>query len=245
MKHFNPSETDFADPARWCQALQEAAADFQVSLSAHQLNRFLVYYRELKFWNSRVNLIASAESARDIFVKHFLDSLTLIPFLPVTDGKLIDIGTGGGFPGIPLKIALENLNVTLVEASRKKVSFLKSLRRLLRLTDVQILQERVECLIGDESFRNRFDIVVSRAALKLPDYLRFGQELVSSRGVIIAMKGANYRAELKDVRGYLENHGLFLSEVRSLTLPGTGDFRAILIFGTTPPPSFLSRESME
>jgi len=189
-----------------------------------------LYYEELKFWNSRVNLISSSESAADIFIKHFLDSLTLIPFIPLPDSSLLDIGTGGGFPGIPLKIALNSLNVTLLEASRKKVSFLKSLNRLLNLNKIQVLQERVECLLQKEQYRNRFDIVVSRAALKLPEYLRFGKELVTPDGLIIAMKGVNYQLELDEVQENIEDWGLFLAEVHSLTLPLTGEFRAILMF---------------
>jgi len=189
-----------------------------------------LYYEELKFWNSRVNLISSSESAADIFIKHFLDSLTLIPFIPLPDSSLLDIGTGGGFPGIPLKIALNSLNVTLLEASRKKVSFLKSLNRLLNLNKIQVLQERVECLLQKEQYRNRFDIVVSRAALKLPEYLRFGKELVTPDGLIIAMKGVNYQLELDEVQENIEDWGIFLAEVHSLTLPLTGDFRVIMIF---------------
>jgi len=229
LNNFDTSEIN-DEPARLSQRLQESVADFHVHLSDQQLNSFLLYYQELKLWNSRVNLISSSESATDIFIKHFLDSLTLIPFITVPDGRLLDIGTGGGFPGIPLKIALKSLNVTLVEASRKKVSFLKSMNRLLKLNDIQVLQERVECRLHKEQYRNRVDIVVSRAALKLPEYLRFGKELVSSHGVIIAMKGAKDQLELDEIQEHLDNMGLSLAEVHSLTLPLTGEFRAILMF---------------
>jgi len=229
LKNFDTSEIN-SGPARLNKLLQEAVADFNVLLSDQQSKNFLLYYEELKFWNSRVNLISSSESAADIFIKHFLDSLTLIPFIPLPDSSLLDIGTGGGFPGIPLKIALNSLNVTLLEASRKKVSFLKSLNRLLNLNKIQVLQERVECLLQKEQYRNRFDIVVSRAALKLPEYLRFGKELVTPDGLIIAMKGVNYQLELDEVQENIEDWGLFLAEVHSLTLPLTGEFRAILMF---------------
>jgi len=229
LKNFDTSEIN-SGPARLNKLLQEAVADFNVLLSDQQSKNFLLYYEELKFWNSRVNLISSSESAADIFIKHFLDSLTLIPFIPLPDSSLLDIGTGGGFPGIPLKIALNSLNVTLLEASRKKVSFLKSLNRLLNLNKIQVLQERVECLLQKEQYRNRFDIVVSRAALKLPEYLRFGKELVTPDGLIIAMKGVNYQLELDEVQENIEDWGIFLAEVHSLTLPLTGDFRVIMIF---------------
>jgi len=229
LKNFDTSEIN-SGSARLNKLLQEAVADFNVLLSDQQSKNFLLYYEELKFWNSRINLISSSESAADIFIKHFLDSLTLIPFIPLPDSSLLDIGTGGGFPGIPLKIALNSLNVTLLEASRKKVSFLKSLNRLLNLNKIQVLQERVECLLQKEQYRNRFDIVVSRAALKLPEYLRFGKELVTPDGLIIAMKGVNYQLELDEVQENIEDWGIFLAEVHSLTLPLTGDFRVIMIF---------------
>ncbi|OPY85634.1 MAG: Ribosomal RNA small subunit methyltransferase G [Syntrophus sp. PtaU1.Bin208] len=209
--------------------LRESAADFGVFLSEEQLNCFRLYYRELNFWNARFNLVASTESA-EVFVKHFLDSLTLVPCLPAADGRLLDIGTGGGFPGIPLKISLPSLKVTLLEASRKKVSFLKSLCRILKLEEMSILQERLEDLLKDESYRNRFEMVVSRAALKLPEYLQAARELVSPSGLIFAMKGAGYREELVEVSEALTDWNLCLADVHTLTLPERGDFRAILVF---------------
>ncbi|WP_175476339.1 16S rRNA (guanine(527)-N(7))-methyltransferase RsmG [Syntrophus gentianae] len=226
------SSFDFnsAGSGRLMRLLRESAAGFGVFLSEEQLNSFRFYYRELNFWNARFNLVASTESAADVFVKHFLDSLTLVPYLPAPDGHLIDIGTGGGFPGIPLKISLPGLKVTLLEASRKKVSFLKSLCRILKLEEMSILQERLEDLLKDEFYRNRFEMVVSRAALKLPEYLQAGKELVSPSGRIFAMKGAGYREELADVSEALADWDLCLADVHTLALPETGDFRAILVF---------------
>lgn len=218
------------DPLRLGKLLKEEAARLHINLSEQQIQSFLLYYQELKLWNAHVNLMSSSESAIELFIKHFLDSLTLIPFIPEPHGKLIDIGTGGGFPGIPLKIALNSLEVTLLEVSRKKVSFLKSLRRLLNIPDLQILQERVEVLIENEFYRNRFDLVVSRAALKLPEYLPIGSRLTAPGGRMIAMKGANYMSELSEVRDHLEEWRLALAETSSLTLPMTGEFRALLIF---------------
>jgi len=226
----NSFDFNSAEPGQLSQLLRKWAAGFGVFLSEGQLKSFRLYYQELHFWNARFNLVASTGSAVDIFVKHFLDSLTLVTCLPFPNGRLLDIGTGGGFPGIPLKISLPGLQVTLLEASRKKVSFLKSLCRLLKLEEMSILQQRVEDLLNNDSYRNRFDMVVSRAALKLPEYLQVGKELISSSGFIFAMKGANYQQELDGVQSHLQEWNLFLADVHTLTLPGTGDFRAILIF---------------
>lgn len=219
-----------ADSAHWGRLLREAAAELKLAISDEQLNRFLTYYRELAFWNSKFNLIASSASPQEIFIKHFLDSLTLIPCLPAHGGRLIDIGAGGGFPGIPLRIARDSLQVTLVEVSRKKASFLKSLRRLLDLGNLEVLQERVEVLAEQDAYRAAFDMVVSRAALKLPEYLRWGKELMAPDGVMIAMKGANYSQELEEVRDRLAGWGLTLAEARCLNLPLTGESRVLLIF---------------
>ncbi|OPY15025.1 MAG: Ribosomal RNA small subunit methyltransferase G [Syntrophus sp. PtaB.Bin001] len=219
-----------AVPAQLCQLLKKSAEDFNVFLSDRQLNSFLIYHRELKLWNSRINLISSSESSEDIFIKHFLDSLTIVPHLCNSVGMLLDIGTGGGFPGLPLKIYRNDLKVTLLEASRKKVSFLKSLCRMLELQEIDIIQERVENILMKERYHNRFDAVVSRAAFKLPEYLSLGKELVSPNGLLIAMKGANYQLELDEIKEQLGIWNLFLSKVHCLKLPVSGDFRAVLIF---------------
>jgi 16S rRNA (guanine527-N7)-methyltransferase len=230
LEHSSSCDFNTAGSGGLTKRFKESAAGLGVVLTDEQLQNFQRYYQELDLWNSRFNLVASTESAEEVFVKHFLDSLTLVPFLPLPDGRLLDIGTGGGFPGIPLKIALPGLKVTLLEASRKKVSFLKSLCRTLKLEGMSILQERLESLLKEESSRGCFDTVVSRAALKLPQYLQAAGVLVSPSGLIFAMKGANYRTELDDVSDVLTDWNLVLTDVHTLTLPRGGDFRAILIF---------------
>jgi 16S rRNA (guanine527-N7)-methyltransferase len=129
--------------------LTEGAAQIGIHLGQTELDLFAAYHRELLLWNQRINLV-SEKSSQEIVIRHFLDSLTVAPHIDRPDGLLIDIGSGAGFPGIPLAIALPGLQVMLVEASRKKSSFLSHIARTLHLEGVTVIRERVESLIGEK-----------------------------------------------------------------------------------------------
>ena len=205
--------------------LIKAAAEIGISLSEAQLEQFRLYEQELLFWNRRVNLI-SMKSPLDIPVKHFTDSLTLAEFVP--DGsRLLDIGTGAGFPGMPLKILKPSISLTLVESNGRKVSFLKELARKLQV-QAEILHSRVEDL--GEQYRGVFDIVVSRAGLRLRELLEAGVFFKAPGGKILAMKGRDSREEEALPEGVINRLGIVLAGTRELRLPITGDGRKIYIF---------------
>ena len=205
--------------------LIKAAAEIGISLSQTQLEQFRLYEQELLFWNRRVNLI-SMKSPLDIPVKHFTDSLTLAEF--VSDGsRLLDIGTGAGFPGMPLKILKPAISLTLVESNGRKVSFLKELARKLQV-QAEILHSRVEDL--GEQYRGVFDIVVSRAGLRLRELLEAGVFFKTPGGKILAMKGGDSREEEALPEGVINRLGIVLAGTRELQLPITGDGRKIYIF---------------
>ncbi len=156
--------------------------------------QFDVYRLELLKWNEKTNLI-SEKSAQEIESRHFLDSLTALKFIGSENSRIIDIGCGAGFPGIPLKIASPALQLYLVETNRKKVSFLKHIIRLLNLTDTIVLHERVENLLKDAQWREFFDILISRAAFKLPEMLPWGAFFLKPSGRLIALKGKDMASE--------------------------------------------------
>lgn len=158
------------------------------------MGQFDVYRRELLKWNEKTNLI-SEKSAKEIESRHFLDSLTALDFIGAENSRIIDIGCGAGFPGIPLKIACGSLQLYLVETNRKKVSFLKHIVRLLNLTDTVVLHERVENLLKDAQWNEFFDILISRAAFKLPEMLPWGAFFLRPSGRLIALKGRDIAAE--------------------------------------------------
>lgn len=205
--------------------LGKAAAQIGIRLDESRLNLFRAYEQELLFWNRKINLI-SLKSGYDIPIRHFIDSLTLGEFIP-PESRLLDIGTGAGFPGVPLKILMPTLRLTLVESNSKKVSFLKELCRKLNI-EARILNTRVETLGGEH--RAAYDVVVSRAGLRLPELLKTGSVFLAPGGKIIAMKGGGSREGESLPEGFINRLGLGLSGTRQLRLPATGDGRKILIF---------------
>jgi 16S rRNA (guanine527-N7)-methyltransferase len=209
--------------------LFNAASASGISLSEKDLILFETYHRELLIWNKKINLV-SVKSDIDIPIKHFLDSLTLVPFIKNKSGQVLDIGSGAGFPAIPLKIVLNSLKISLLESTRKKTSFLKHIIRSLNLNDTVVIHNRAEYLMEDESYRGLFNLVTSRAALKLPQLLRIGAYFLASKGILIAMKGKKAKEELSEAVRISQNLGLQYVASHDITLPKTGDLRKIIIY---------------
>lgn len=177
-----------------------------IVLDEHQLEQFDAYRRELLKWNDKTNLI-SEKSAQEIARRHFLDSLTALRFIGPENIRIIDIGCGAGFPGIPLKIASPALQLYLLETNRKKVSFLKHIIRLLNFTDTFVLHDRVENLLAVAKWRDFFDVLISRAAFKLPEMFPWGAFLLRPRGILIALKGRDLAIEFSQGEAAASNHG--------------------------------------
>jgi 16S rRNA (guanine527-N7)-methyltransferase len=205
------------------------ASSLGISLSEKALLLFETYQRELLTWNKKINLV-SVKSALDIPIKHFLDSLTLVPFIQDTSSQVLDIGSGAGFPAIPLKIAVNSLKISLLESSRKKTSFLKHIIRTLHLTDITVIHNRTEYLMEDEAYRGTFTVVTSRATLKLPQFLRMGAYFLAPKGILIAMKSKRAEEELREGATVSQNLGYHYIARHDITLPITGDFRTIIIY---------------
>jgi 16S rRNA (guanine527-N7)-methyltransferase len=211
------------------KALSDGAAAIGVPLGPAQLDRFALYHREILLWNRRINLV-SERSSREIVVRHFLDSLTPLPFLDRPEGTLIDLGSGGGFPGIPLRIALPGLQLFLVEALRKKSSFLSQVIRSLGLGGVQVIRERVEEMTAGGDLAGRFDMVISRAAFKLPDLIRTASFFLKPGGQLIAMKGPDPHEELEEAKRISEAAGMAFKACRTVRLPGVDSSRMLIIY---------------
>ena len=171
-------------------SLGKNARHLGIELGDTQLAQFDVYKNELLQWNAKTNLI-SEYSSQEIITRHFLDSLTAMQFIQKPNARIIDVGSGAGFPGLPLKIALPSLELYLLETNRKKVSFLKHIIRLLNLSDAVVLHDRVENIIKTDSWKEKFDILISRAAFKLSELLIQGEYFLAPGGELIALKGPN------------------------------------------------------
>lgn len=211
------------------KTLSDGAAAIGVPLGPAQLDRFALYHREILLWNRRINLV-SERSSREIVVRHFLDSLTPAAFLDRPDGSLLDLGSGGGFPGIPLRIALPGLRLSLVEISRKKSSFLSQVIRILGWDGVQVIRERAEALTTGGSLSGGFDAVISRAAFKLPDLVRTAAFFLKPGGQLVAMKGPDPAEEMAEAERISEAAGMAFRACRSVRPPGADSLRNLIIY---------------
>jgi len=202
--------------------LMQGAEEFGVSLTGEEILAFEKYLCELKDWAGRINLLSRAND-RDIIIKDFLDSFTVTKHL-FQGAFLLDLGPGAGFPGIPLKIIRPDLRVVLLEATRKKVYFLKNLKRVLRLEGLEIHWA------GEikEGFRGGFDFVVSRAFGSLRKFSAEGLPFLKFGGVLLAMKGKKGEEELGESLPYLEKMGVTLAFIDRLLLPFLGHSRVIV-----------------
>ncbi len=173
--------------------LISGASQLEVSLTSEQLNAFLTYSAELRKWNRKINL-TSITNERDIVVKHFLDSLAYLKgFTPAPGMRLLDMGSGAGFPAIPLKLVHPELNVTLVESIKKKASFLRHIIRTLALDMTEVRDMRIEEL--PESSRKSYDVITARAFADIVSAAASGTGLLKPGGVMILSRGLDESAD--------------------------------------------------
>jgi 16S rRNA (guanine527-N7)-methyltransferase len=203
-----------------------------VDLSHNQLNLFVDYSSELLFWNKKVNLV-SVDSPTDLLIKHVIDSLAILKYIHHGENYILDIGSGAGFPGIPLKIAIPGLRLVLLEVSRKRVSFLKNIIRKFELTGTQVINQRIQDVIETNDLSSAFDTVISRATFKLPMLVGVAGHFLKLDGNLIAMKSTNIDRELMEAEIMAKNAGLCLYACHEFALPLTGDLRKIIIYKKT------------
>ncbi len=206
--------------------LLSAEGELGIALTDLHLALFETYRETLLLWNDKMNLV-SLQSELDLPVRHFIDSLTVLPHIPPGTRFVLDIGSGAGFPAIPVKIVRTDLHMTLLEASRKKSSFLKELIRKLDLKDVAVLNCRLEELVKKYP-KPSFDLIISRAALKLPDLIAKGLTLLKTGGILAAMKGPGIEEEIAALES-LKTTPFRIVGNYPLALPLTGDRRNIFL----------------
>lgn len=208
-------------------ALQQQLAGLGVAIDAETARRLLVFLDELLRWNQKLNLTAVRD--RDEAVeKHLVDSLTLLPLLPETT-RLLDLGSGGGLPGIPLSIVLPQLQVVSVDAVAKKIHFQRHAARLLGLTRFTALHARVEALAQQADHRQGYDVVVARAFSALSNLAVLAAPLLRPGGRLFAMKGPEGGQELTAAAAELVRQGLVHRQTATLTLPVSGAARSLLV----------------
>jgi 16S rRNA (guanine527-N7)-methyltransferase len=200
-----------------------------IQLSSAQLNALERYEQELLLWNVHVNLTA-IRSSEQIRVKHFLDSLTCLPVMrEMSMEHVIDIGSGAGFPGLPLKIIQPAIQLTLVESVGKKAEFCRHVAQTLGLEDVTVLQERAESIGQMPAHRQQYDWALARAVAVLPALVEYLLPLVRVGGAILAMKGESAPAEAHSAEHAIRLLGGRLRKLIPVTLPGVVEERYLVV----------------
>lgn len=203
-----------------------------------QLEQFDIYYRELLDWNKRANLTAITDY-EDVQTKHFLDSLTVTLAWPQplmdTGLRLIDVGTGAGIPGIPLKIMLPNIELVLLESTTKKADFLHHVENKLTLDNVEIVVGRAEEVAHLSEYREKFDIVLSRAVASLPALVELTLPFCIIGGSFIAQKKGAIDQEISSAARAIDILGGNLREVKNIDLEEFGDERQLIVIDKVSP----------
>jgi 16S rRNA (guanine527-N7)-methyltransferase len=217
----------------WSNFLTKHARSVDIILNRSQDQLFAIYAIELVKWTQKINITAITDPI-DVATKHFIDSLIPARFISPR-AELLDIGSGGGFPGIPLKILLPNLSVTLIDASRKKISFLKHVIQTPQLININALHVRAEELAYLPNHKNRYDVVISRALSSLDSFVRLALPLVADDGAVMAMKGVLKKTELDPLQRYLRSKDIagtsnrrHMISVEKYTLPVINSKRSIV-----------------
>jgi len=204
--------------------LTDGSRDLGVLLSEDQANAFLVYLVELDKWNQKINLTA-IRNEQEIVVKHFLDSLSYLSgFTPSPGRRLLDMGSGAGFPALPIKIVRPEVSVTLVESVKKKASFLRHIIRTLKLTGAEVADVRTEEL--PETYRSAYDIVTARAFADIRSAIQAGMPFLKPEGLMVLSRGAGETVGKPE----LDKLGVLLEKRMELMLPFSDHKRAIWVF---------------
>jgi len=215
--------------------LVSGAKKLGIELNAAQLEQFEVYYRELVGWNEQINLTAITDY-EEVQLKHFLDSLTVtLAHQPTKGDSVIDVGTGAGMPGIPLKIVFPDIKLVLLEATAKKVSFLHHITQTLGLGDVEIIVGRAEEIAHVPHYREQFEIVLSRAVAPLPTLVELALPFCAVGGSFIAPKKGEVDDEVRRAEGAISKLGGRLRELKRVELEEFSDERYLVIIDKVAP----------
>ncbi len=207
------------------QTLEQGVSALSIKLNQNQLDQFYTMMNLLLSWNEKINLTAITDP-EEIIVKHFVDSLTISSYLK-QGATVIDVGTGAGFPGIPLKIARPDLTITLLDSLGKRVKFLEEVIHNLKLIQIKAIHARAEDYAQQN--REQYDVATSRAVAKLSVLTEYLLPFVTVGGIAVSMKGAEIKEELKEAEKAIHVLGGKIEEAKSFSLLATEMKRNIIV----------------
>ena len=223
--------------------LKEEALKFGIELSKLQIKAFEIYAKSLLAYNENVNLTAITDE-EEIKEKHFLDSLTLVLSEKLFEGcSMIDIGAGGGFPSIPVKIARPDIKLTMLDSLNKRVAFLKQTEEKLGFTGSEAIHARAEEAARKKEMREKYDIATARAVADLSVLAEYALPFVKTGGYFVAMKGAKNEEELEKAKNAIKRLGGKTEKVLPITLPSGIEHSLIIIKKITSTPSIYPRKA--
>lgn len=200
----------------------------EINLKQSQINQFEQFKDLLIEWNEKINLTTIIEED-EILIKHFIDSLIPLKYID-NNSKVLDMGTGAGFPGIPTKIAKPDIKITLVDSVNKKITYLKDIVNKLELKNVELIHSRAENLAKDKKYRENYDIVISRALANMSTLSEYLIPFLKIGGKAIYIKGPNIEKELEESKKCIELMGGRIIKIEKYTLPTIDlDYNLVLI----------------
>ncbi len=200
------------------ELLKISAEKMGIELSQNQLEKFDLYKKLLLEWNEKMNLTAITDD-EGIAIKHFADSISVLPLMENKNASLIDVGTGAGFPGIPLKIANDGFKVTLLDSLNKRITFLEEVKKELGITNLECIHSRAEDGGRNADLREKFDYCVSRAVARLSVLSEYCMPFVAVGGYFISLKGPDAVEELTEAQKAISVLGGKVEKVVEITIP--------------------------
>ena len=220
----------------------KACSKIGIDLEESKAEKFEQYYKTLIEWNEKINLTRIVEP-EEVALKHFADSLSILNYFDIPKGaKVIDVGTGAGFPGLPLKIYRADIELTLLDSLNKRLNFLQEVANEIN-EEVTTLHARAEDAGKDKSHREIYDISVSRAVARLNTLCEYCLPFVKVGGSFIAMKASDYKEELIEAQNAVKALGGEISSVNEFSLSGAGERAVIVIKKISPTPETYPRNA--
>lgn len=211
----------------FCQLIIEKMEELQIKLTIEQQEQFYEYMQLLLEWNKKINLTAITEP-KEVITKHFVDSVTILKYMNERE-KLVDIGTGAGFPAIPLKIVQPSIEVTLVDALNKRINFLNNVIEKTKLNSIEAIHNRAEDFGKNKVYRETFDIAVSRAVARINVLAEYLIPTLKIGGRCICMKGPDAQEEIEEAKNAIKLLGGKIETIEEFNLPDTDIKRTIIL----------------
>ncbi len=225
------------------ELLAESCKKINIELTEKQIKQFIDYKDMLLEWNEKFNLTAITDE-REIVLKHFVDCLAISAGAELAGKKIIDVGTGAGFPGVPVKIAFPDIQMTLLDSLNKRITFLEELKNKLGLENVTCIYSRAEDGGTDKNLREGFDLCISRAVANLAVLSEYCLPFVKVGGYFISMKGSDVKDELNESEKAIKVLGGEVKEVKLINIPETDiNHSLIIIKKIKPTPSKYPRKA--